>query len=318
MPCYHQQLAVRMPGRTQNGKQPLKFIGKASSYWGRYRGAPIGALLLPCRQCIGCRLERSRQWATRLVHETKFHRNSCFLTLTYDNENLPDNESLKKAHLQTFYKDLRSRLSYYGKEKIKHFSCGEYGEGQGERAWNPHYHAALFGGPFSITESDDDRTQEEPSRSGGLQFSHRDIGECWPYGRHTFSELNFETAAYVARYVLKKISGPFAQAIYEGREPEFQNSSNGLGREHVETWKDDVYGNDKVVLPLRGEFTPPPYYDRVLEKIDPGLFEKIKKKRQEAHEEMTSSEWFEHVNRRLREGKVRTLVTEQTLIRGGF
>lgn len=309
MPCVSQMLAAPVPGRTLNGKARFRFLGKASSWHGP---APTKCLLLPCRQCIGCRLERSRNWATRLMHEQQFHANSCFLTLTYDDKNIPSDQSLNPSHFTTFIKDLRARLHYYGKEKkIKYFGCGEYGDATGR----PHYHLALFG-PFGTTNSDPERTQEEPARSGASQFTHSDISAVWPYGLHRFSELTWESAAYVARYVLKKVSGAHAETHYSGRVPEFQRSSHGLGKAHVGTWFSDIYPSDQVVIPGRGAFMPPPYYDRILEKIDPSLFEKVKKARAEAHEELTPDEWFTGVYERYLEGAVRTLVTEKTLIRG--
>lgn len=308
MPCYSQMLAYPTPGKTKNGKTPYKFVGKAANLYTRY-GSITGALLLPCKQCIGCRLEKSRQWATRLMHETKFHSGSIFLTLTYDESNLPKNGSLVKSHLRTFFKDLRARNSYYGKNKIKYFACGEYGDTTGR----PHYHAGLFG---DLSIYDDAAIEEEPSRSGDRQFTHPDITATWPHGLHRFSEFNFETAAYVARYVLKKISGPASQAHYGNRIPEFQSSSNGLGKGHVETWLDDIYPSDHVVIPGRGAFMPPPYYDRLLEKRDPGLYQQVKLAREAAKEKMNVSEWNASISERHREGEVRTLVTEQTLIRG--
>jgi len=120
----------------------------------------------------------------------------------------------------------------------------------------------------------------------------------------------------VARYVLKKISGPLAKAHYGDRLPEFQRSSNGLGRSHFEQWGKDIYPSDHVVLPGRGAFIPPPYYDRLLEKVDPQLFNRVKTARKDAQEEMNSDEWLSHIERRHREGEVRKLVTEKTLIRG--
>lgn len=310
MPCCAQQLAVRMPGLTRNGKHPFKFIGKASTWHHSSKKAPLGALLLPCRQCIGCRLDRSSQWATRLMHETAFHKNACFLTLTYSDDMLPKNRSLIPDHLTTFFKDLRARLEYYGKEKIKYFAVGEYGD----QTRRPHYHAALYG-PFGCDGPDDLRLAEEPARSGASQFSHHHIAACWPHGLHRYSELSFESAAYVARYCLKKINGPAAQAHYLDRHPEFQRPSKGLGKAHITRWFEDVYPADRVVLPGRGSFTPPPYYDRILEKIDPALHALVKVEREEARKKMTDSSWYEHVNERHREGSVRTLVTEQTLIR---
>ena len=310
MPCFHQQLAVPMPGKTRNGKTPYKFIGKARNHYTRFQSV-AGLKFMPCKQCIGCRLENSRQWATRLLHETKFHTKSCFLTLTYDDNHVPIDGSLNKSHLRTFFKDLRSRMSYYGKEKIKFFAVGEYGDQKGR----PHYHACLYG-PFDVFSDDPERTEEEPSRSGDRQFSHLDISATWPHGRHRFSDLSFESAAYVARYCLKKVSGISKAYHYGDRVPEFQSQSNGLGKGHFEAWQSDIYPADHVVLPGRGAFMPPPYYDRLLEKTDPSLYEKVKKARREAQEQMTKEEFLFHVNERDREGQVRTIVTEQTLIRG--
>lgn len=302
-------VAGAVPGLTQNGKRRLKFLGKACSYHGK---APTGGLLLPCRQCIGCRLEKSRQWATRLMHEAELHEKACFLTLTYDDNHVPENGSLSKHHWSKFIDDLRARCDYYGKGKLKYFGVGEYGD----KTQRPHYHAAVFG-PFGCYGEDDQRTEEEPARSGDPQFSHADFAAVWPYGLHRFSELSFESAAYVARYCLKKISGASASAHYGVRTPEFQRQSQGLGKGHVTKWVSDIYPGDQVVLPGRGSFMPPPYYDRILERVDPALFERVKKARQDAHEKMTSSEWFAHVSERYREKQVRELVTDATLKREG-
>ncbi|MEM2002726.1 MAG: hypothetical protein QXT77_08790 [Candidatus Methanomethylicaceae archaeon] len=308
MPCFHHQLAIPMPGKTRNGKTPYKFVGKASNYWTRYKGVQ-GLKIMPCRQCIGCRLERSRQWATRLMHETKFHSGAIFLTLTYSDEMLPKNRSLNPSDLTTFIKDLRARNDYYGKEKIKYFAVGEYGDATNR----PHYHLALFG---SYDCRSPESIPEEPARSGDRQFSHPDFSAVWDKGLHRYSELTFESAAYVARYCLKKISGAKQETHYGERVPEFQRNSNGLGKGHFDAWKNDIYPSDQVVLPGRGAFLPPPYYDRLLEKVDPALFAQVKKRRIEEQEKITTkSEFHAFVNEALREGEVRKLVTEQTLIR---
>jgi len=308
--------ALPQPGLTRNGKTPYKFIGKASQVLlsTAFRGSiNVSKLkLMPCRQCIGCRLERSRQWATRLLLEANSHEKACFLTLTYDDDHVPKNGSLNKDHLSTFFKRLRARMDHYGKEKIKYFACGEYGD----QTSRPHYHAIVYG-PFSVYGDDDERTEEEPSRSGDRQFTHRDISAVWEHGLHRFSEFNFETAAYVARYVLKKVSGKDAQAHYGDRIPEFQRGSNGLGKGHAQTWLSDIYPADHVVLPGRGAFIPPPYFDRVLEKVDPSLYAQIKKARQEAQESLVNrSQLLDHFTESSREGEVRQLVTDATLIRG--
>lgn len=92
-------------------------------------GAALGlppTLRLPCRQCVGCRLKSSAEWATRCMHEVKCHRYNCWLTLTYDDEHLPSryntglihprtkqpiySGSLRKKHLQDFYRKMRKAL----------------------------------------------------------------------------------------------------------------------------------------------------------------------------------------------------------------
>lgn len=318
MPCYSLQIAFPTPGRTKTGKQAYHFAGKLSTYLlnGTFKKIqkPLakGFKLLPCRQCIGCRLEKSRQWAIRLLHEIPFHHGATFITLTYDDKHLPKNMSLVKSDLRKFFNDLRSRNSYYGKAKIKYFACGEYGDQTGR----PHYHAALYG-PISVHQRTSSLHPEEPSRSGAPQFTHDDIAATWGHGLHRISDLSFESAAYVARYVLKKISGLSAPAHYGARIPEFQSPSNGLGRAHHETWFDDIYPGDQVVLPGRGSFLPPPYYDRLLEKADPALFARVKQKRQEAQETLSSREELVELYTELSmQGKVRQLVTDETLIRG--
>lgn len=328
MPCYRQQIALPMPGKTRNGKTPYRFIGRATqallstAFSGdvRFRGFK----LMPCRQCIGCRLEKSRQWATRLMHETKFHHGSIFLTLTYDEEHYPKNRSLIRSDFTGFVKRLRSRCDYGEKGKIKVFGVGEYGCDSPKGCINPkckhearaHYHAIVYG-PFSVSGPDEDRTEQEPARSGDRQFTHSDIDATWTQGMHRYSDVTFESAAYVARYHLKKISGPNAAAHYGDRIPEFVSPGKGIGRSHFKAWKHDVYPSDSVVLPGRGAFLPPPYYDRLLEKTDPRLFESVKAKRSEAKEEIDfRHELLDAVNESVREEQVRILVTDQTLKRG--
>lgn len=320
MPCYHQQLAVPMPGKTKNGKTPYKFIGKARDYYTRYRSIS-GLKFMPCRQCIGCHLEKSRQWATRLVHEEPFHPGAVFLTLTYDDSSMPFSPSgipsLFPSHWEKFIDNLRDRSAYHYDQTIKYFGVGEYASpNEKTPTGRPHYHAVIFG-PVSIYGDDHRRHEEEPSRGGDPQWSHDDFAAVWPHGRHRFSEFNFETAAYVARYILKKAAGIYQEATIGDRALEFKRQSQGLGRRHFEKWRGDIFPGDKVVLRNRGSFMPPPYYDRLLEKVDPVLFEKVKLARKEAKEIISTSEDFlEHVSERTREGEVRKLVTDQTLIRG--
>ncbi|MEO5355656.1 MAG: hypothetical protein H7835_21005, partial [Magnetococcus sp. XQGC-1] len=94
-------------------------------------------------QCVGCRLERSRQWAIRVMHEASQHEHNCFITLTYNDDNLPANGSLNYRHFQNFMKRLRK---YYVEFTVRFYMCGEYGENFAR----PHYHACIFAIMFML------------------------------------------------------------------------------------------------------------------------------------------------------------------------
>lgn len=220
---------------------------------------------LPCGQCIGCRLERSRRWAVRLMHEASLHQENSFLTLTYSDDHLPSGGTLVVKHFQDFMKRLRKAHG----APLRFFHCGEYGE----KFARPHYHCILFGCDFSR-----DRVEIERTQSGFPQFQSDKLDALWSHGRCTIGEVSFESAAYVARYCLKKITGEKAEDHYAGRKPEYVTMSRrpGIGKGWVEAWGfPNIYNADHVVLDGR-ESLPPPFYDKLLEKADPALFKKVK------------------------------------------
>lgn len=65
---------------------------------------------VPCGKCEICRTEKSKEWATKAWCEGQMWENSCFITLTYDNEHLPEDRKLHRTHIQKFWKDLRYHL----------------------------------------------------------------------------------------------------------------------------------------------------------------------------------------------------------------
>lgn len=232
-----------------------------------------GDLEIPCGRCIDCRLEYSRQWAIRCMHEAQLHRHNCFLTLTYDNDHLPINGTLKKDDLQKFFKRLRKHIS---PKKIRYYACGEYGD-QNQR---PHYHCLIFG----YTPSDGILTQHRPTSD--LYYSQQ-LHLIWQKGLITYGQVTFESAAYVARYATKKITGDRAQQHYERVDPgtgqvvsllpEFACMSlkPGIGKNWYTKYQTDVYPSDDVVT--RGyKSKPPRYYDLQLEKADQQLYDKVK------------------------------------------
>lgn len=308
MACYSKLAAMRTPGFTKNGLRPVKVIGKAIN-----QSSPP-QLLLPCGTCIGCRLEKSAQWAARFMHEKKAWPCATFLTLTYDEKNVPENRSLKKDHLKVFFRDLHSKLHYYGLGKYRRFGVGEYGE----KTQRPHYHAVIFGGSLDRSTKNYKRDEAEPSRSGSPQWTHELITSVWPSGIHRLSEVSYESAAYVARYALKKITGPLAQTHYGLREPEFQLPSKGIGKSWFDAFQTDAYPADQIVLTSPSgkarEMMPPRYYDRLLEKSNPWLYAETKADRAE-REKLTGDEYFKLIYENHLQKRVMELTAKEYLKR---
>lgn len=251
MPCYHPLKAFY--GRTcgPSGKARIVFNEAESC------GVSVD---LPCGQCIGCRLERSRQWAVRCMHEASLHEENCFITLTYRPEDLPADGSLNKKHFQDFMKRLRFR---FGERRIRYFHCGEYGEAFSR----PHYHACLFGVDFP------DKVYYKNAGEDKL-YTSAILDSCWGLGFCAVGAVTFESAAYVARYVMKKVTGEAADAHYMRLSevtgelypvlPEYVTMSRrpGLARGWFERFGNEVYPSDEVIVrgfPCR----PPRYYDNL-------------------------------------------------------
>jgi hypothetical protein len=268
---------------------------------------------LPCGQCTGCRLERAKQWAIRCYHEASLYDHNCFITLTYDEENLPRDHSLDVSHWQKFMKRLRKS---YG-EGIRYFHCGEYGE----TTFRPHYHACLFNLDF------DDRV---PFRreSGNILDVSPSLSNLWGMGFCTVGEVTFESAAYVARYIMKKQLGEGADDYYQRYaedgttyqlQPEYVTMSRGskklgtggIARDWFLKYKDDLVG-DQVVIDGR-KMRLPRFYDQQFEVSDPELFQQIKRKRVERLAETKKLSENEFGSRRLR---VKETVTEAKLSLG--
>lgn len=223
-------------------------------------------LTLPCGQCIACRLSHSRQWATRMVHENHMHDSSCFLTLTYNNANLPPDGSLVKEHLTKFFKRYRKSL---GAKKIRYFACGEYGS----KLFRPHYHAVIFGHDFP------DKKLHQAGKFPLYTSLH--LQSLWFYGFSVIAAFSFESAAYVARYCVKKVNGKLKDEHYGGRIPEYSVMSRrpGLGADFFYKFYDDIVNQDRVISRGGRQSMPPKYYDKLLSGCDLELLEANKEKR---------------------------------------
>lgn len=261
MTCFHPLTAYR-------SKSPLLQIpGTGISFDPRYSGSPhIEELKLPCGQCIGCRIARSKDWALRICLEQSLWQQSCFVTLTYDNEHLPLFGALKQEDMTLFLKRLRKELS---PKKIRYFYCGEYGG----RTQRPHYHLVLFNEDFSsmmVKEGDgycvrpDKRFYKFSPCGERLWISER-LNRIWQKGYCVIGSLSFDSAAYVARYILKKITGPAAEQHYNGNPSEFVCMSRrpGIGKVWFDNFKGDIYNKDFLTIKNGLKCRPPRYFDKL-------------------------------------------------------
>jgi hypothetical protein len=267
MPCFSPITGYRSKYLSKNGKRPLVFNAKDG-----YTDLPVQ---IPCGQCIGCRLEYSRQWAIRCVHESQLYEANSFLTLTYNNENLPGDHSIDKREMQLFIKRLRKATGL----KLRYFLCGEYGDANNR----PHYHALIFGYDFP------DKLPWSKTRKGDLLFRSKELERIWTKGYAYIGHVTFESAAYVSRYIIKKQKGKDAPEYYEiinketgeifRQEKEFVLMSRkpGIGAEWLKLYKKDT---DKDFITIRGKkMKLPKYYDKYLETLDENDFHERKKER---------------------------------------
>lgn len=225
------------------------------------------SLTLPCGQCVGCRLDRAQEWATRLTHEARCHDGSSFVTLTYADEHLPPGGTLVKRDLQLFMKRLREAVEPH---RVRFFGVGEYGE----RLGRPHYHVLVFGWEFP------DRTPWRKSPSGWLTYRSAQLERLWTYGHSEVGTVTVESAGYCARYALKKVLGKGAAEHYRRVDvstgqvfdlvPEFSLMSRrpGIGAGWFERFGGEAFPDDFVVV--AGVKRPVPrYYAKKLAEADP-------------------------------------------------
>lgn len=212
----------------------------------------------------------------RIVDEGKNHVYKWFLTLTYAPDNLPKFGSLRKRDVQLFQKRLRKARP---DDRIRFFTVGEYGE-EGDR---PHYHQVVWGTDFP------DKKKHSMSGDDTL-WKSEELNQLWGHGFCTFGRVTYESAAYVAGYVIKKINGQLADAHYARVDPdtgevvqierEFAIMSRrpGIGADWYDEFKRDVFPSDRKVVKGK-ERKVPRYYAEKFRKEHPEEFEAIQARR---------------------------------------
>lgn len=264
MTCFKPITGFRSSKPNENGKYPIIFKAKNACI-----DQPV---TLPCGRCIGCKLQKSKQWAARCVHESQQYINNTFITLTYNKDSLPHNGTLIVKHYQQFMKRLRQEKKRHPErffsegEKIKFFHCGEYGENLGR----PHYHAIIFNLEFADKK-------HYKTQNGNKLYTSQTLERLWGNGFAIIGSVTFESAAYVARYIIKKITGKDSEEHYKGKKPEYITMSRnpGIGAQWYKNWSEEVYPDDFIIV--RGmKMKPPKYYDLKKEKDDKKGFDKVR------------------------------------------
>ena len=304
MSCYHPYVAVAEKynnsneyKKTKNGKIKYKFLFKINPddiktdikkheiiemLSDKYDSRDI--IFLPCGQCIGCRLQYSREWANRLMLERQYHDSAIFLTLTYNEMCVPKRQfvlpetgecgtslSLSKRDIQLFMKRLRK---HYCNDHIRFYAAGEYGP----QTFRPHYHLIIFGVHVS------DAYVWRVKFVDGQRFVYYrspTIEKLWPFGNSEFTDVSWDTCAYVARYVTKKLTGDCAEFYNSFNiDPPFSLMSRkpGIARQFYDEHLTNLFEHDTISIGTEMEglsFRHPSYYKRLFESDNPDDFQNL-------------------------------------------
>lgn len=260
MPCWGPLSGYYSATVNPTGKRSIVFDQKKA-----FSASPVS---IPCGRCTGCRLERARQWAVRCMHEARMHPFNSFVTLTYSNEALPENGFLVRRDVTLFLKRLR-KARY--PERVRYYGCGEYSPTNKR----PHYHLILFNCRFP-----DMKFFSKGKRDGEMLYTSDELRSLWPHGHNVIGAVTFDSAGYVAGYVLDKVNGKQREAghyeVYDAdgciheRPPELSFISRGsaIGKSYYEKFGSEVLAHDSVVV--NGRYARPPRsYDLLSEAGEP-------------------------------------------------
>jgi len=230
MTCYHSKPAWKSGLPNEKGNHPIRF---------QFRMDRDPDYFIDCGKCEGCRLKQRRDWAIRMYHEAKNHEHSSFVTLTYSDQNLPQDGKISKPDCQKFLKRLRKEID----RKIRYYIVGEYGD----ETRRPHYHACFFGSDFRGPDTYSIRERV---------WGNPHLDRIWKKGHVEIAEFTLATAMYTAGYVSKKTGDKDTFSLQSRNPP--------LGKDWVRNHYDQLRRIKTV--PINGEEHPiPSIYLRWLE-----------------------------------------------------
>lgn len=234
---------------------PITLKRNTNTYNGSRKGA--GADIVPCGKCIKCLQRKSSAWAFRLTEEQKHASSACFLTLTYDNDNIPLNSdnrnypipTLDKTHVQKFLKRLRKQVRNFETKtrrttrsngeciplysKIKYYAVGEYGT----QTKRPHYHMIMFNLPHIYLQKPDH------------------LNNLWGKGFVDIARSEQGSIRYVTNYILTKhrpkIDYETGEIFEYDNSPPFALMSKGMGKQFLTPQKKNTFAKTKsLTLPF--------------------------------------------------------------------
>lgn len=297
-------LGVWYNGVSLNGKRVLSFTPDLSR--GQRENSPDD--YVACGQCLGCRLDHAKMWQGRCLMEMQDHENTFFLTLTYDNEHLPIQSrychefvdestgevksvpvsTLSLDDVQKWKKRLAKAWSKRSDKPLRFYGCGEYGD----TTMRPHYHFLVFG----LDLDENELTYYKQSTAGKINstlYNCEWINKTWGKGHVVIGRGTYESAGYIARYVLKK-RGAVDKQLYldNGLTPPFINMSRrpGIGLPYLERVSEVIVSDDDIddihISTAKGGKTVriSGYMLDKLSAVYPEIVEKVKDKRKEAME----------------------------------
>lgn len=205
---------------------------------------------VPCGRCVACKVQRAREWSVRMIHELDYYKETSYVTLTFNNENIGDN-NLNKKELVNFFKRLRKNVGQVYQTKIKYYACGEYGD-DGRK----HYHCIIFG--LGLNEEDKNL-----------------IKKSWSMGFTKHGTVTFQSCAYVAKYCQKLYLGSeeFKKLKYGNKNQPFAIMSQGIGKRFVIQNADQIKNNLEITINGKNVGIPRAY-KKILE-IDSELLKKM-------------------------------------------
>lgn len=270
------------------------YRGRDGQFVSAKKDSPSQApMTVGCGKCVGCRNDRAQQWSTRIVHEASMYKQNCFVTLTYSDENLPDSYSVNITEIQKFMKRLRKHISMEYNRNLKlyqwgdtpkpkkpicrYFAVGEYGS----KTLRPHYHLIIFGYDFP------DKVLWRVTDRSHRCYRSDLLEKAWPFGQSEIGNVTEQSAGYVARYTLKKVSGALAKDHYTrihpltGEsvkvEPEFVTMSThpGIGASWFRKYEMDVFPSDFAIVNGKKKTVPRYYCNKLRERYGTSVPEKV-------------------------------------------